>query len=148
MPGSCKHDTTFTLSVNAGSSILPWVNHHGVNTTPELRRINLAQRGLQTPNARRLLSCFLDFGYQAKLLPLAQREEQQAADAATEVIDLEAPATSVSAVGTSSASGTASTAAGGYSPAHRAFEFAAARTPQPPGHLSPRHPGLLPPPTL
>ena len=76
---------------------------------------------------------------------LAQREEQQASDAATEVIDLEAPAISVSAVGTSSASGTASTVAGGSSPDHRALESAAARTPQPPVHLSPRHPGLLPP---
>ena len=41
-----------------------WINHHGLYTVSELRRINIGRRELQLTDGRRLFSCFLDFGLQ------------------------------------------------------------------------------------
>ena len=42
--------------------LVSWVNHHGLFAVHELSELDVTQRVLQTLDARRLLSCRLDFG--------------------------------------------------------------------------------------
>ena len=44
--------------------VIFWINHHGLVTVSELRRIDPGRRELQSTNCRRLFSCSLDFGLQ------------------------------------------------------------------------------------
>ena len=51
--------------------LVPWINHHGLFTVSELRRIDPGRRELQSIEGRRLFSCFLDFGLQPAMLAKA-----------------------------------------------------------------------------
>ena len=51
--------------------LVPWINHHGLFTVSELRRIDPGRRELQSTEGRRLFSCFLDFGLQPAMLATA-----------------------------------------------------------------------------
>ena len=53
-----------------------WVNHHGLFTVSELRRIDPGRRELQSTEGCRLFSCFLDFGLQPTMLATALRKPQ------------------------------------------------------------------------
>ena len=48
-----------------------WINHHGLFTVSELRRIDPGRRELQSTEGRRLFSCFVDFGLQPAMLATA-----------------------------------------------------------------------------
>ena len=52
--------------------LVPWINHHGLFAVRELRELDATQRALQTPDGRRLLSSFLDYGLQPAMLRTAQ----------------------------------------------------------------------------
>ena len=41
--------------------LVPWINHHGLFTVSELRRIDPGRRELHSTEGPRLFSCFLDF---------------------------------------------------------------------------------------
>ena len=70
--------------------LVPWINHDGLFTVSELRRIDSGRRELQSIEGRRLFSCFLDLGLQPAMLSTAlggpQRPETPA-----EVANLESP---------------------------------------------------------
>ena len=51
--------------------LVPWINHHGLFTVSELRRIDPGCSELQSSEGRRLFSCFLDFGLQPAMLATA-----------------------------------------------------------------------------
>ena len=51
--------------------LVPWINHKGLFTVSELRRIDSGRRELQLTEGRRLFSCFLDFGLQPAMLAIA-----------------------------------------------------------------------------
>ena len=70
--------------------LVPWINHHGLFAVRELRELDATQRALQTPDGRRLLSCFLDFGLQPAMLRTAQ-EGPQHPDTPPGVVNLNSP---------------------------------------------------------
>ena len=48
--------------------LVPWINHHGLFTVSELRRIDPSRGEVRSTEGRRLFSCFLDFGLQPAML--------------------------------------------------------------------------------
>ena len=57
--------------------MVPWINHHGLFTVSELRRIDPGRRELQSTDGSRLFSCFLDFGLQPAMLATALGRPQR-----------------------------------------------------------------------
>ena len=55
---------------------VPWMNYHTTYTIAELRRAPLGNPKLHKPDARRLVSCWLDFAYLPAQLESAKQPLQ------------------------------------------------------------------------
>ena len=121
--------------------LVPWINHHGLFTVSELRRIDPGRRELQSTEGRRLFSCFLNFGLQPAMLATALGGPPRP-ETPQGVVNLESPDPPAFAAGTEAGAPAAAKGAGGTparpptSPARRALDMnTSASTPAPtPSH--------------
>ena len=70
--------------------LVPWINHHGLFTVNELRRIDPGRRELQFTEGPRLFSCFLDLGLHPAMLATALGGLQRS-ETPPGVVNLESP---------------------------------------------------------
>ena len=136
--------------------LVPWINHYGLLTVSELRRIDPSHRELQSTEGRRLFSSFLDFRLHPAMLSTAL-EGPPPPETPLGVVNLESPEPPAFAAGADA--GAPATAKGAKetparpptSPARRALDTnCSVSTPaQTPSHhsivLVPQTPWVLPP---
>ena len=76
----CPAAVSMTLPSRAvrypAALFFPWMNHHGTYTIAELRRAPIGNPKLHRPDARRLVSSWLDFAYLQAQLESAQQPLQ------------------------------------------------------------------------
>ena len=72
-------DVALPARMVSGSAklLVLWINHHGLYTVSELRRIYPGRRELQSTEGRRRFSLFLDFGLQPAMLATALEGPQR-----------------------------------------------------------------------
>ena len=136
--------------------LVPWINHHGLFTVSELRRIDQGRRELQSTEGRRLFSCFLDFGLQPAMLATALGGPPRP-ETPPGVVNLESPEPPAFAAGAEAGAFAAAKNAGETparpptSPASRALDTntsasTPAQTPsRQPVVMAPQAPWVLPP---